>query len=384
LPALSRAKERQMISSRRNGSRGIGRTLAATLAAAGLGCGLAVAAAGTAQAAPQAWAYALVLKPAVAGPVDAAHWKESAPSPTPSSVPGVVGQVTVKFPKIGFFKQGVVHVTAVIDKLAWCQAQNWRPLGGAELVTVRCYRKGGIPTFVPFTVMFTSSAGTLPGGLQYAYVHDNGTGVVATYNSTGMPDTVSVLGTGVWRVTLHGPSPATQSGGIQVTAVDPKKPAICNVAGQKWTSALQVIIVRCYSAAGKPQTTGWNLSYQRGRAITGAKPKLFAYTLNNKPLIAGPYAPAPPAVNVNSVGGINTIRRSGLGEWLVSFPRVGLLPNSLFVTVASSVPRVCNLNTVWATILPPIPPGNVIVRDVVCYQVTGAMTPVRWFLSYTT
>jgi hypothetical protein len=296
----------------------------------------------------------------------------------------VVGQVTVKFPKIGFFKQGVVHVTAVVDELAWCQAQNWRPLGGAELVTVRCYRKGGIPTFVPFSVVFTSSAGTLPGGLQYAYVHDAPTGVVATYNSTGLPDTVTVLSTGVWQVTLQGPGPATQSGGIQVTAVDPKQPAICDFGGQKWTPTRQVIIVRCYTAFGKPLKTGWNLSYQRGRAITGAKPKLFAYTLNNKPLVPGPYAPLPAAVNVNTGGGLNKITRSGLGEWLVSLPRVGILPNTVLVTAASSVARVCNLNTPWATILPPIPPGNVIVRDVVCYKVTGAMDPVKWFLSYTT
>ncbi len=246
---------------------------------------------------------------------------------------------------------------------------------------MRCYRKGGIPTFVPFTVMFTSSSGTLPGGLQYAYVHDAPTGVVATYNSTGLSDTVSVLGTGLWRVTLHRPGPATQSGGVQVTAVDPKVPAICNVAGQKWTPAQQVIIVRCYTAAGKPLKTGWNLSYQRGRAITGARPRLFAYTLNNKPTVPGPYAPLPPAVNVNSAAGVNSIMRSGLGEWLVIFPRVGILPNSLFVTPVSSVPRVCNLNTVWAT---DVFKRAVIVRDVVCYQVTGAMAPVSWFLSYTT
>lgn len=368
-----------MISSRR-----LGRRLAATLAVASLSCGLAVAAAGTAQAAPQAWAYALVLKPAVAGPVVANHWRESTPSPTPSSVPGAVGQVTVKFPKIGFLKQGVVHVTAIYKAFAWCQAQNWRPLGGAELVTVRCYRKGGIPTFVPFTVMFTSSAGTLPGGLRYAYVHDNGTGVVAAYNSTGLPDVVTPLATGVWRVSLHGAGPATHSGGIQVTAVNPNVPAICDVGGQTWTPAQQVITVRCYGWSGKPMKTGWNLSYQRGRAVTGAKPKLFAYTLNTMPTVPGPYSPAPLAVNLNSVGGVNTIRRTGVGEWLVTFPRVGILPNTLFVTAASSAARVCNLNTVWGTVPTPAGPGAVLVRDVVCYLPTGVMAPVKWFLTYTT
>ena len=366
-----------MISTRR-----LPRKLAATLSLVVAGCGLAIASsAGTAQAAtPDAWGYALVLKPS--GPVDAMHWKESVASPTPTASPGAPGQVFVKFPKIGFFKQGVVHVTAVIDELAWCQAQRWYPTGGKEIVAVRCYTKGGVPTFVPFTVLFTTSSGKRPGGLQYAYVHDNGSSVVSSYNSTGLADTVATLGTGVWRVRLHGAGPATHSGGIQVTAVNRTKPAICDVGGQTWTSSSQTVIVRCYGPSGKPLKTGWNLSYQRGRAITGGKPKLFAYTLNTKPLVAGPYAPAPAAVNVNTGGGVNTIRRSGGGEWLVSLPRVGVLPNTLFVTAASSAARVCNLNTEWATILPPT--AIVTVRDVVCYKVSGAMTPSKWFLSYTT
>jgi hypothetical protein len=340
-------------------------------------------AAGTAQAAtPDAWGYALVLKPS--GPVDATHWKESVASPTPTATPGAPGQVFVSFPKIGLFKQGVVHVTAIIDELAWCQAQRWFPTGGKEVVAVRCYTKGGVPTFVPFTVLFTTSSGKRPGGLQYAYVHDNGTSVVSSYNSTGLPDTVSVLGTGVWRVKLPGASPATHSGGIQVTAVNQTKPAICDVAGQTWKTSGQTIIVRCYGPSGKPFKTGWNLTYQRGRAITGGKPKLFAYTLNTKPLVAGPYAPTPPAVNLNSGGGVNTIQRSGGGEWLVKLPRVGLKPNTMFVTAAASAPRVCNLNDLWATTTTPAGPGLVTMRDVVCYTPSGAMTPSEWFLSYTT
>jgi hypothetical protein len=360
------------------------RRLAATLSLAVASCGIGIAsAAGTAQAAtPNAWGYALVLKPS--GPVASNHWKESVASPTPTASPGVPGQVFVSFPKIGKFKQGVVHVTAVIDQPAWCQAQRWYPSGGKEIVAVRCYRKGGVPLFVPFTVLFTTSSGKLPGGLQYAYVHDNGTSVISAYNSTGLPDTVTTLGTGVWRVRLHGLGPSTHSGGVQVTAVNRTKPAICDVGGQTWTPSVQTIIVRCYTPAGTPFKTGWNLSYQRGRAITGGKPKLLAYTLNTKPLIAVPYSPAPPAVNVNTGGGVNTIRRSGAGEWLVSLPRVGMLPNILFVTATSSAPRICNLNTVWATIVPPAGPGVVTVRDVVCYEVNGAMTPSKWFLSYTT
>jgi hypothetical protein len=367
-----------MISSRR-----LGRRLAAALALGSVSCGLAVVSAGTAQAAvPDAWAYALVLK--ASGPVDATHWKESVPSPTPTASPGVPGQELVTFPKIGVFKQGVVHVTAVTDQLAWCQAQAWHPTGGKEIVAVRCYKKGGVPAFVPFTVMVSSSTGTLPGGLAYAYVHDATSGIVSSYNSTGAANTVTTLGTGVWQVRLPGPGPSTQSGGIQLTAVDPVKPVICDVSSQTSTPTAQVIKVRCYDAAGNPVKTGWNLSYQRGRAITGAKPKLFAYTLNNKPLVAGPYTPVPPTVNLNSGAGVNTIRRSGTGEWLVTFPKVGLLPNTVFVTAAAGVARVCNLNTVWATMLAPTGPGTVTIRDVVCYLVNGSMVPADSFITYTT
>ncbi len=360
------------------------RKLAATLSLAITGCGIAIASAATpaAAATPNAWGYALVLKPS--GPVATNYWKESKPSPTPTATAGAPGQVFVAFPKIGFYKQGVVHVTAIIDELAWCQAQRWYPTGGKEIVAVRCYTKGGVPTFMPFTVLFTTSSGKLPGGLQYAYVHDNGTSVVSAYNSTGLPVTVSNLAAGVWRVRLHGAGPATHSGGIQVTAVNATRPAICDVAGQTWTPSQQTVIVRCYTAAGKPLKTGWNLTYQRTRAITGGKPKLFAYTLNNKPTIAGPYAPAPPAVNINTGGGVNTIQKSGLGEWLVRMPRVGLRPNTMFVTAASTPPRVCNLNDQWATMTTPAGPGLVTMRDVVCYQLNGTMTPSKWFLSYTT
>jgi hypothetical protein len=346
------------------------------LIAVSAACGLAVAGAGLAQAAvPNAWGFALVESPS--GPVVATHWAESVPSPVPVATPGVPGQVTVRFRGIGFFKGGVVHATAVTDQPAWCQAQRWLPLGGAELVTVRCYRTGGIPTFVPFTVTFTASSGTLPGGLAYAYLYDTGKNIVSSFNSTGLPNTVTALGSGVWRARLPGPGPATASGGVQVTAVNTAVPAICDIAGQSWTTTAQFVIVRCYNAGGLPRATGWTLSYQRGRAITGAKPSHFAYTVNNKLVPPLTYVPAPPGVNFNSAGGINTISNGGPFA-LVRFPMVGFLPNIVFVSAFAPVARICNLNTVWATAV-----TNVLVRDVVCYLPTGARVLTRSFVTYT-
>lgn len=358
-----------MISVRR-----INRRLMAVLAALGAASGLVVAGAGLAEAAvPNAWGYALVESPS--GPVVATHWAESVPSPVPVAIPGAPGQVTVRFQGIGFFKGGVVHATAVTGQFAWCQAQQWRPLGGAELVTVRCYRKGGIPVFVPFTVTFTASSGTLPGGLAYAYVYDTGAGVASSFNSTGLPNTVTALSPGVWRARLSGPGPATASGGVQVTAVNATAPAICNIGGQAWTTTQQVIIVRCYNAGGVPHPSGWTLSYQRGRAITGTQPGHFAYTVNNTTLPT--YVPAPPGVNFNPAGGVNTISNGGPFA-LVRFPHVGFLPDVVFVSAFAPVARICNLNTVWGTAA-----GNALVRDVVCYLPSGAAAPTESFTTYT-
>jgi hypothetical protein len=342
------------------------------------GLGLAGAAAGTAQAAlPDAWGFALVESPS--GPAVAGHWAESVPSPPPVASPGSPGQEIIKFPGIGI-KGGVVHVTAVIDVMAWCQAQKWGPSGSTETVVVQCYGKGGVPGFVPFTVTFSASSGPIPGaGLLYAYVHDTNASVAASYNSAGGANTVTSLGTGQWLVRLPGPGPAAQTGGVQVTAANPAKPAICDVASWVSTPTGQNVRVRCYNPVGAPQPSGWSLTYQNDRAITGAAPKLHAYTLNNQPLVAGPYVPAPAGINFSSAGGVNTVTRAGLAQSLVRFPLVAFKPDTVLVTALDPGPKVCNLNTLWAT------GGSLVtVRDVVCYLPTGAMDPTQSLVSYDT
>jgi hypothetical protein len=357
--------------------RKLARRSALWAAALALGSGVAaVVAPATAQAAvPNAWAFALVSSPV--GPVSASHWAESKPAPTPTAAPMGPGVVVVRFRNIGFFKGGVVHATAVTDQFAWCQAQSWRPLGGSEYVTVRCFVKGGVASFVPFTVTYAQSSGSPPGGLSYAYV-SHGTASGSSYNSTGPANTVTTLGVGRWRVRLLGAGPTTQSGGVQVTAVG-TAPRICDIAGRAQTHTAQFVYVDCYTKAGVRAASGWTLTYQRSRAITGAKPKLFAYTVNNKPTFPGTYVPAPPGVNFNSTGAVNTVG-GGSPEALVRFPKVGVLPNIVFVTPAATVPRVCNLNTTWAT--QPSPPRDVIVRDVVCYTPTGAFTRAVSYVTY--
>jgi hypothetical protein len=351
------------------------RVLTAAMLASGLAFGGASAAAQA--AVPQYWGFALIQH--ASGPAATGHWAESVASPAPAATPVAAGREVVRFPRIGYSKAGVVHVTAILGQFAWCQAQGWRPSGGAELVTVQCYGKGGQPQFVHFTVSFSASTGRLPGGLRYAYLYHAPAGTITSFNSAGQPNTVTPAGPGAWQVRLRGSGPATPSGNIQLTAVNKTRPAVCDVAGATQTTAQQVIDVRCYGQLGAPLNTGWTLTYQRGQAITGAQPRYFAYTTDNKRTC--PLVPAPAAVNFNSNGATNAIfcTLPSPTKWFVRLPAVGAKPNIVFVTGFASAARICNLNNYWLT-----SSGSVSVQDVVCYRVSGGLATAQWSLSFDT
>jgi hypothetical protein len=351
----------------------------AGIASVVLGGGLAaVTAVAPAQAAvPDRWGFAFV--DTMVGIPALSHQAGSwPPGFTVSVSPGAPGQEFVRFPRIAS-PGGVVHVTAVTDGLpVWCQAQKWFPAGVDEVAVVRCFRAGGAPVFVPFTVMFTrSTPGPFPPGRAYAYVHFSG-GIVSKFNSSGGAVTVTGAGPGAWVVRLAGVGSAGLSGNVQVTAVDPVRPARCKVA--KWASspAGQAVLVRCFDQLVAPLSTGWTLSYQRGRAITGTQLKAFGYTFDNKPLMIAPYVPAPPAVNFNSLAGTNTVRGAGTGLRFAVFPRIGVLPDTVLVTAFGTTPDFCNLLAAWATT-----GGNVLVRDVSCYTALGALQSQASLITYT-
>ncbi len=170
---------------------------------------------------------------------------------------------------------------------------------------------------------------------------------------------------------------------MQVTPVDATAPAKCELGRWVSTAASQRFEVRCYHPGVTPFNAGWTISYQRGRSITGGglpgSPKLYAYTINDMPLLPGPYSPAAP-VNFNSAGGTNTITRAGTGLSLIQFPRVGVLPNAVLVTGHDVGAGFCNLLTLWATSPAVL---LVTVRDVACYSAAGTPQSNESLISYT-
>ncbi|GAA3006773.1 hypothetical protein [Streptosporangium longisporum] len=326
--------------------------------------GLTAMATGARAAVPDRWGFALVN--ITSGIPDPSHQAGNWPAGFNVSVsPGGVGQTYVRFPQIAS-PGGVVHVTAVSDNAHWCQAQKWAPTGPDMLVAVQCYRYGGAPVFTPFSIVFETSSGTLPAPQAFGYVHYNGAGITSQFNSAAGVNTVAG-GAGVWTVQLPGLGSSGFAGNLQVTAVNPAQPARCKVGAWAPSVNAQAVQVRCHNATNVPLNTGWTLSYQRERAITGGAlpPGRFGYTFDNVPANPGPYAPVPPAVNYNSGGATNTVQSAGLGLRLVTFPIVGALQDHVQVTAYGPGPEYCNLQTVWTT-----SGGSAFVRNVACYNAT--------------
>ncbi len=313
---------------------GLTRRLAAAATAIVAGGGLALAVAGTAQAAvPNRWGFAYVDKPSVPGVPDLTRQAGSWPPGFVVHVkPGAIGQVFVRFPRIGG-RGGVVLVTAVTAAPVWCQAQTRARSGPNEIVAVRCYRAGGAPVFAPFTVAYSqSSPGPVPAGRRYGYVHYSPVhGVVAQFNSAALVNTVTPAGPGAWKARLPGLGSAGRAGNVQVTAVNSAGPAKCEVSGWTSTPGRQLITVRCFNKSTAPLKTGWALVYQRGRAVTGTQPKHFGYSFDNKP-----FSPArtrrSPGRQLQLRGPDQHDPRAGRGLRLVTLPSVaalaGLSPRS--------------------------------------------------------
>lgn len=294
--------------------------------------------------------------------------------------PAGVGRDIVRFPQIGT-KGGVVLVTAVSVAPAWCQAQQWHSAGVTEIATVACYVAGGKAAFEPFVVMFASStAAALPTGSAYGYLHFlPGHGLLASFNSSGHVNTVTPLGTGKWRVVLHGLGSAKPAGNVQLTAADPTATAKCEIANWTPAAAKQTFIVRCYGAGSVPLASGWALVYQRVWSVTGWRPDKLGYTFNDHP-VSPTYKPTPAGISFNALAGYhaNTVSPAGTGLRLVTFPRIGALPSMVAVTGYDIGPGFCDLLATWA-----IGGGSVIVRDVACYTPAGKLVNRRSLVSYT-
>lgn len=281
------------------------------------------------------------------------------------------GWYTVLFTGIGK-PTGVAHVTAVGGAPVWCQLIDYLMVGADEQLTVACVRVGWALQDSRFTVMFSSSSAppAAPPG-QYGYLRSDSAGtVLAAYNSAGGPNSVSAGPPGEYKFFLSGLGAPGITGGLQVTAVNNLAPARCKLVTWTVSPNGSFGLVRCFSAAGALTPSGWTLSYQNQRAITGAvfPPRFFGYIWNI------PGGAPPVQTNFNSMLGIGGNVPIGGG---VRFPQVGVLQDHVQITAVGPTGEWCGLAGLWAT---PTPDA---LAPVICFSVGGAVLSQPYLASYT-
>jgi hypothetical protein len=299
----------------------------------------------------------------------------TAPSGNPVTVDQTgLGTYTVRFPQIAG-KNGVAHVTAVDPKGIACQVAGWTAGGPDELVGVSCFAPSGAPANSRFTVLWTTSSGTLPPGPSgYGYVYSDVSGaLLSTYNSSGGANAVSKGGVGEWKAWLPGLGAASMMGDLQVTAVDPKQDAHCKPAVWSPNAAGQTVVVRCTDANGKPYDTRWTLSYSVQRAVHGPAfpPKSFGYLM----LLNGT---VPSGTTYNSSGALNGAGMSSPTAWAVLMPKIAVPADHAQATAYGTDPGYCTFTGPWDR-----PSGDVMLH-VGCWDPTGAPYPKEsFFTAYT-
>ncbi|GIG59172.1 hypothetical protein Lfu02_35440 [Longispora fulva] len=301
-------------------------------------------------------------------------WKTAFPADWASGGKLATGRFRVKFPHIGTPK-GFVHVTPVSRTGNYCEILFWTPSGVDEILDVQCHKPGGVADDTAFTVMWSVSSGVAAPPGSHAYVRYGTSGIVDSYNSTGLGVSGGPLGTGQYSFKLYGVGLATVlSGNLQATAIQPNgAPRRCNI--YQWSMAGTDIVayVFCYNQAGAATNTEFTLSYHRERTVLGsfAPPKYFGYvwTAGNVGQTNFNY---PTGLNTNVVG-----TAPPLGRFIVKYPNLGQKETTAQVTANSSTSRYCNLTSPWTY------SGPDAVVDVICFDNAGVYTPEVFFSTFT-
>lgn len=261
-----------------------------------------------------AWGFAYAHQPTITTPYQA-HSRMSA---TSSGLPVTVdrsntGIYAVTMPGLGPAEGGNVQVTAYGSGTTHCKYVDTTRSGSDLIIIVQC-RDGDMWADSEFLVQYLSGSNTP--GYQSAYLTYRLGTVTDSYHSYGATNTVTRIGTGIWRVDFG--SGFTRLGGIvHVTAVG-WGVEFCKV--RSWGA--DQAEVRCYTSYGTPVDTDWSLRYQ-DRQLPNGSGDAGGYLWANQPdhPVGSSYHPDG-RHSYNTSGAANEVIRQGTGVYRVKFPGV--------------------------------------------------------------
>ena len=196
---------------------------------------------------------------------------------------------------------------------------------------------------------------------------------VLNFNSVGSANTVTIVGTGLFEVTLGGMGNGLNSN-VQVNAFSTNgTPHICTSQGWGSNNGVDVVAyVGCFDFAGNPYSADFSLFFQARHAAPGGwlgflwadQPTAASYTPNSN-------------WNYNNRGTPNTVTRSSTGAYTATFPglRGGGNPQVTAYSFYGGAAAHCEISTWTAT-------GSTTDVGVLCFDAHGNPADEYFSLSY--
>ncbi|WP_203906866.1 hypothetical protein [Rhizocola hellebori] len=242
---------------------------------------------------------------------------------------------------------GVAHVSAYLSN-SLCTVASWAPMGGDQVVNVRCYNNAGALIDSRFVVNFTNRK---PAGVNFGYLwNDNPVPGVAghtpspaySYDSAGLPITVFRSAVGSYQVDLGAfkTDPGWAAGYLRIT---PYASAArhCQALDPALVADPSLIEVRCYDDTGFGVDTRFTLTYARKTPMLGGSGARTTATVD----LSG----ALPVMRgwTNSYGGAPTATEIVPGTYEVVFPNAGHAKGHAMASIMGTPPMYCTIQSWW-------------------------------------
>ena len=327
---------------------------------------------------PATWGWVTARHPTTASYVPAAHDQGNSAGKTNKVIRESTGVYDVLFPKLGINGNGTALVTALGSTPRFCTIGDiGDDVTGLASVFVQCHGVSGVPLDSQFSIVY--SRGGTDSRLQ-AYLWANQPSSTVDYtpdtnyqfnavvvNNSNLTNTVHRDGVGTYEV--HLPSMPASEGNLQVSADGVSS---CRLVSWSNSAGTLVATVKCWSVPPATLTDQYyDLMFTDAVGMAGVAGPSAAYLFANKPT-ASAYTPA--AAYLYSTGSTPSIKRTGIGAYVVNLPGMPKGGAAVVTAVGSGKSR-CQLGSISTTT-----PQKVGVR---CFTPSGNPTDSQFTFSYT-
>ncbi len=226
-----------------------------------------------------------------------------------------------------------------------CKVTSWYPVGGDQVVNVRCHNEHGGQENAGFAARYVTADGGNDGEGAYVWAGSPwSTSYIAnatySWNSTGGTNRIERISAGKYVVTL--PGHTSTGGSVEVTAYGTDG-AYCKVQGWVSGSAGTKVTVLCFDLLN-PVDSKFSLNYLAPKQVGAYDYGAYAWAND---ATASSYTPnATYSYNSGACtgpGSSNSVERSSEGEYSVRHSNLDRMASTAHVTAYGSEPNFCNL-----------------------------------------